>query len=575
MATTQNLIKFKYGTTSQLQALTADKIEDGAFYLTIDSAKSEGIVRDSSKLYIGRNGKVVPVNQGITTVNSVADLASGSGFQAGDFAYVANGNIFAIYNGKDWLQVNNIDGAKISDFKIDTLYDSETGTATLRTTFKQGGVTQTPIDVKIAGENGVKIKTDNSTKTVTISGDQYDLGITKSSGTANVNEVSLDLTSGSNHNSSVTLAADGTYNTLSVNDTTKKVTVIGKNQSIGAPIFTNGTGSGSVDGFTLNIPQGDDNTPHRGTFDPTITLGNQKDVAYHFTNGSANLPVYTKQDIDKLFRDLDALTFIGGVKSDGSAVGSGLASGNGVTGITDAHVGDVFKIADDGCSLTVAQSADGVAHTLKTGDTIIAVGSEDDNGLITKGSLKFVYIPSGDETDTTYNFAPINNGVRLSGSTDTSINSGELSFNASTENTDIEISDNKNTAGHSNTITIKHKTYDAPTATDGTAQSQGNRASITVPVISKITTNNGHVTGIETTEYTLTDTNASLAAGGVTNSVAVADNTATITTEVKLTGSDGTNRGDQKSSYSLTSSNLTVAANGSNGTQINMYWETF
>ena len=66
-----------------------------------------------------------------------------------------------------------------------------------------------------------------------------------------------------------------------------------------------------------------------------------------------------------------------------------------------------------------------------------------------------------------------------------------------------------------------------------------------------------------------------MAAGGVTNSVAVADNTATITTEVKLTGSDGTSRGDQKSSYSLTSSNLTVAANGSNGTQINMYWETF
>ena len=98
MADNFNLINFKRGTLASLQALTSAQIEEGTFYLTLEEGSG---APESARLFIGRNidgtKKVVPVNQGIVTVTNVEDLNTLAGnFQAGDFAYVSNGNILAV-----------------------------------------------------------------------------------------------------------------------------------------------------------------------------------------------------------------------------------------------------------------------------------------------------------------------------------------------------------------------------------------------------------------------------------------------------------------------------------------------
>lgn len=99
-----NLIQFKRGTSAALQTLIANKSGiDGCFYLTVDTANATGAVKDSSRLYVGRaDGSIVPVNQGITIVDSTDKLIDGvahGDLHAGDFAYVSGDNIFAIYDG--------------------------------------------------------------------------------------------------------------------------------------------------------------------------------------------------------------------------------------------------------------------------------------------------------------------------------------------------------------------------------------------------------------------------------------------------------------------------------------------
>lgn len=94
--TASNLVQFKRGSEASLATLISNKgALDGCFYLTLDSTT----VSKTSKLYIGRSdGTAVPVNQGIITVASTAELAT-QNVQAGDFAYITAGNILAIYSG--------------------------------------------------------------------------------------------------------------------------------------------------------------------------------------------------------------------------------------------------------------------------------------------------------------------------------------------------------------------------------------------------------------------------------------------------------------------------------------------
>ena len=84
-----------------LQAALPSAGTDGYFYLTTDT----------HRLYTSIDGKVTPVNEGVTTVANVAALQAITGAIPGDFFYCTEENILAVYNGQKFVQINPDTGA--------------------------------------------------------------------------------------------------------------------------------------------------------------------------------------------------------------------------------------------------------------------------------------------------------------------------------------------------------------------------------------------------------------------------------------------------------------------------------
>lgn len=84
-----------------LQASLPTAGTDGYFYLTTDT----------HRLYTSIDGKVVPVNEGVITVENLDALTSVTGAKAGDFFYCTEENILCVYNGQTFVQINPDTGA--------------------------------------------------------------------------------------------------------------------------------------------------------------------------------------------------------------------------------------------------------------------------------------------------------------------------------------------------------------------------------------------------------------------------------------------------------------------------------
>lgn len=115
-------VLFKRGLQADLWKLMEGGATDGCFYLTTDS----------HRLYVGQGSKAVPVNEGVTTVDTLGALsniekaipADERHLMAGAFYYVANDNILCVYNGEQFVQINpdtNTD-TRITD--VDTKVDA-------------------------------------------------------------------------------------------------------------------------------------------------------------------------------------------------------------------------------------------------------------------------------------------------------------------------------------------------------------------------------------------------------------------------------------------------------------------
>lgn len=90
-------LKFLRGLQSALPTAGTD----GYFYLTTDT----------HRLYTSIDGKVVPVNEGVTTVANVNALTTVTGANAGEFFYCTQENILAVFNGQTFVQINADTGA--------------------------------------------------------------------------------------------------------------------------------------------------------------------------------------------------------------------------------------------------------------------------------------------------------------------------------------------------------------------------------------------------------------------------------------------------------------------------------
>lgn len=94
-------VSFKRGLAANLAA-AGFTAQDGVFYLTTDT----------HRLYVGQGSELVDLNRYIKYVDTQSGL--GSKAAVGDFAFVADGNMLCVYDGKNWTQINPQDGNDIS-----------------------------------------------------------------------------------------------------------------------------------------------------------------------------------------------------------------------------------------------------------------------------------------------------------------------------------------------------------------------------------------------------------------------------------------------------------------------------
>lgn len=204
------------------------------------------------------------------------------------------------------------------------------------------------------------------------------------------------------------------------------------------------------------------------------TVPNQADLKNYF---------YTETEIDAKLTGLNALVYKGTVgQSDGSTV-SGAA---GSLPNTNVRVGDTYLVVGtDGVTYATGKTA-------KAGDLLIAQGTEDDTGVITSG-LKWDYVPSGDEKDTTYSMSVSGNVLSLTPST-----GAAQTVTFAGDGTYITA----NTSG--STVTFSHATLQSAISEGVTTPTTSLAFGSKVKLIDKIVTDGaGHITSARLTEYTL------------------------------------------------------------------------
>lgn len=200
------------------------------------------------------------------------------------------------------------------------------------------------------------------------------------------------------------------------------------------------------------------------------------------------LPVYTITEINTKFNQFDSMHYMGTV--NGST--SNLPTAN-------VKNGDTYKNIADGQeylgSFINVDGKDVTTITAEMGDLFIATGTEDaTTGYIT-GTIKWSYVPSGDDLDSKYEFSVGDNKVTLVNKSTPTDNPGDVTFGAGL---DLNVSTDK-TAKSGATITFKHNTH-AGTQTSATATPDYGDE---IVALSGVTLSNGHIDGYTLTKYTI------------------------------------------------------------------------
>lgn len=547
-----NLIKFKRGTMSGLKALTSAQIEDGTFYLTIDNNT------DTSRLFIGKDGKTLPVNHSIITVANKSALDSATSYQEGDFAYITDGNILAVRHHDVWVQINAPDSRAIKDFS--TAVNTSNGTATISFSLRDQNDNVIPAATgelqpfSIAGAAGTGITVSNSGNNITIAGDPATLAA--SAPNANSTTVSLTSTGGSSSGSFTLSSGDSN---VTIGGTANAITISAKDTVLDSVHSESGNGDGSsgTDGFYFTVADTDDHAV-TGTIDPIIVLADHTATSdqIHFSDGTATLPVYSKNDIDGMLKGLNAMTYKGLVGSTGNRYET-------LGDITNPSIGDTFLATADIANVPVRTGA--TNSTAHAGDLLIAntTGTENANGQITSG-LYYDIVPSGNDDPLVYSMERLGdsnngNGFKLIEG-DGVIGSMEISAGSQ-----MAVSTTSSgTNGANVVVEVAHGTISSATngnPSTGTAVPQTPGNTLTINAVTGLTTNNGHVTAVQVTPYQVKDSVSVIDDELSEVEVQASNNVATVTNKVALVNSmSDAAIGSKDLAFDLASQNLTVTA---------------
>ena len=131
-------VSFKSGTQEELNKFLLSsndltkkgKASEGTFYLTTDTHRlyiGRKISASGNTSYIAGEEPIIPIpiNEGIQYVDDLTALeALANSANAGEFYYVGENNILAIYNGSQWVQINPNTNDTISVTSVNITYNS-------------------------------------------------------------------------------------------------------------------------------------------------------------------------------------------------------------------------------------------------------------------------------------------------------------------------------------------------------------------------------------------------------------------------------------------------------------------
>lgn len=535
-------VGFKLGTQAALDTMYTNKTAtEGIFYLT----------NDTNRLYIGKTGgEVAAVNEGVITVDAIANLPTGSNRITGSFYYATAENVLCVFNGSSWVQINAI----VTNKSMGTVLTDTSGTVAVKTTITDSQNKTLNTQYTVTGADGITVSSTGTAMTIT--GDP--INVTTAAGTANDATVtiasdskttngSFDIKGGSN----VTVTASGDVITVAAKDT--------KTKSVS-------TSNHATSGFNIIVTDSD-NVSKNGQLDPIIKIG-KTESEVKFVNGVADLNVYTISETDGLIskvnsdfeaalRGFNAMEYQGTVGTSTANAGVSLPTTNVKSGYSYLVTGDSFVGAD--------------GKSYPAGTLVVAYGIEDEAGYL--NPIQWSYV-TGSVTDTQYTGTAISGGMTL---TQKNNNAVVMSLKAQAdEDSDIVITSSAN-SGTSQILSFAHKKYsDGVTGTDDATQPATMEAVSTynIPVISGITVKNGHITGYTTKTYKVVDTNSSLSIA-TTVSADTSKTTGTVAQAFTLT--NGKNQGAvSNSNFTINSSTLEVTANtGKTGLVMNLVWGSF
>ena len=521
-------IQFLLGTQANLEKYISGSSTaiEGTFYLT----------NDTHRLYVGTSaGTAVPVNEGVITVSNIDALQHVSA-HPGEFYYVTAGNILCVYDGKQWVQINNNTDTYLA--KTDTVVSLADQVATITTKYTMNdGTTPFSDSWNLAVAEGVKVSIDAATDKVILTGVVNDsFGVSAASNIATVtlrdsfnNEKTFKVKTSDITTMTVDASAEGDAVVLNVKDmsnTALKVT----------PEAT---------GFKIAV------TDIMGTqsdvINPSIKVGASSDDTKHktlnFVNGTATLPVYTKEEIDDIKLALNAMTYRGLVgTSDSSTNPKKVIKAWATVKAGSAEIGDTYLFAE--------QVTDG-SNVYSKGTMAIARGVET-NGVIPAGNVIWDFVESTVNTDTKYELnnqataTGVNGFVQLVGKLGGITEAGKKVFFE--DGTAIKASVSVDDDGHAH-VSFSHEGITAAQTTGTVTQnaatyaSSDNRAEnvTTITALESITVNaQGHVTNFKTNTITLKDTNAVINSVGMSVGAANAAKEVVLTSSVQLKDGAGT-----------------------------------
>ena len=446
-----------------------------------------------------------------------------------------NGNTTNLETTEDFI--TSID---IPIINIDINYEVVDNSVLIKTT--GNGASEIGAGVIIAGGNGITISEDEENREVVISGKSYELTLNGTSfdlKDENNNDVGKPVEiigddnwiEASNDNGKIKIS----HNKKDVEDSTKeqalsdktsipvitgltvddnnhitgieKTTLIAENTTYSVETSIDSDGK-----LVVGLKDQDNNVESATPLDISFKVGIDGEEAKNIYPGGSLGNIYSKEEMDRKFSALNAMTYMGAVESLADLP---------ITG----SKGDTYKVGKE-----FSMEIKGEDVSLKVGDLLILNGEEDEKGVV--NNPVWDRIESGEAADTTYVLGVSEDSATIlltdsHGNTQTLVFIDDDIVNVSTtENQEINITHGKVEVEETNGKDV--------------VLNAGN----SLDTITGITVNEyGHVEGIETTKFTLP----------------AGDKIVANEDEVSLTFKDG-NENDQGSIKIIAGNELKVAA---------------